>query len=493
MEGPAFGGITKTDSALYVASSFHFYKSIDDGETWTSLDEGVPKVLEYPSFSQRRFDGIDQIIEVGVYDPLPPHYTGGFYVLSPEAAAWQFFDFSSVHRLYSRTTLRIGQDTFIAQLPNEYEVGNYDTAALFFSSNHGLSWEKRTPKHPDSLTSVSLQAYHSRGRIFTVARISGSYRLYQSDNFGTTWQENGLQQLLDTGWSASLEVVVPSFIMVKASKGSEKPVYYSSIDNGETWTLVIGYEEPLNGGHLTYALENRVIIAIFGQSFDSGYSSIISSDSGRTWTQVQTIDGERILWIAQRKTGAPYLAMLKKGRVVSYANLDNNFQKVGAPAFRGLEHPVLSLMHVNGHSLYAENLSKRTFPPYLTDSILISHDEGNTWQGHKLTGGFKLDGSAWFVGRSYVYTIAELENYEEVLIRSSDHGMNWEVVMPDSISSNWTQVFDQTGDTIVIVTNHGSFFSLDGGTVWTRMFISDGGFHRGTCTVYTSSIPHTTK
>lgn len=142
------------------------------------------------------------------------------------------------------------------------------------------------------------------------------------------------------------------------------------------------------------------------------------------------------------------------------------------------KHPTLCLVHVDGTSLYAVDYLGTPAEIFLTDIIFISHNEGETWEEHQLKRGFKIDGSAWLAGTSYLFTVATLENNRQVLMRSKNSGLVWEQVMPEGISSNWTKVFDHAGDSILLMTNHGHFRSSDGGSTWERT-AGVGVLHKG--------------
>jgi photosystem II stability/assembly factor-like uncharacterized protein len=256
------------------------------------------------------------------------------------------------------------------------------------SMAQGDSWERMNGPYGGS---VSEMAVNSNGYIFAITWYGG---LYRSTDNGDTWSENLAGNPVTNGTFFSLAANNSGHIFV-CKQGSIS----RSTDNGETWTQ-ISFEDPVN----YFA---GMAVNSSGQIFGGGLLGMFrSSDNGNTWVEINTglnhssymvrcvtIDdsghifagcdngiyrstdnGDHWTQINENLNGFGPIAVTKSGYIL--------VAKDGSGLFRATADGQSWTQVYSGEHLSALAVDSKgqVFLGTLTEGILRSGNEGNTWQ-----------------------------------------------------------------------------------------------------------------
>jgi photosystem II stability/assembly factor-like uncharacterized protein len=230
------------------ADSFHLFKSLDHGESWTKVGSGLPQ--------SRR---INSLLVTGV-----AAYAGtdaGVYISTDDGRTWSESHLSSTARI--QCLLAVGQQVFAGTR----------SAGVFVSKDNGRSWRPLagglTDLNVRSLANLGPEIYAGTDeqRVFVLARGAESW-----DRFGRGLPERS--QVFD------LAVDGLSVYAALYSKG-----LYRLNSGGENWTKV-GDVTPLE-----FLVQDGALLA--GLNPGGVFRSI---DGGATWTLSRGISSEAPIW-----------------------------------------------------------------------------------------------------------------------------------------------------------------------------------------------------
>jgi len=402
------------NEAIYaVAADGRIFKSIDQGNTWTSI----------PNTSQ-----VDELV-------INPH--------NPDDI-WQVTDSGEVYRLSDDGTT---WDKVID--PADY--------GFRFSSIYALATPK--PEDPD----VFLGS--DRGTIYALENGVG---IFKSTDSGKGWT---FLESADINYTHSI-VVHPLDSDIVYSGYSRNPLetevkVMRSLDGGETWQRV--FEMP--GEQTMVAIDpsdvNIVYIGLAATSEDGGGAIFKSTDKGETWTRLNdqfnmcTVWGQPQLIVDPNEPFTAYAATWLGGTWKTTDAGETWILLEGAP----ISATALSLNEENTDVIY---LADRTTP-----TVWKSSDGGKTWQK---VADFSSDG-ALLVMRVMAHgdTVYAATFLPQLLggnmYKSTDAGETWTDItngLPKGVLD--IAVDPANPDNIYVTTNvNYAYKSTDGGDTWEKI------------------------
>ncbi len=435
----------RVDSFLYGTTTYGFYRSSDDGDSWKRLDKGLPQPWNHKY--EVKYDGYEFSMPARTFNLAVGD--SGFYVLDANDV-WSYRD-SSYHSLYCSYSTRISLDSFLTIFP----VPAIDSSAVYLSTDHGKSWIRRSP--PEGL---AAHIYYINTRIFIEVQIpyNSTSKLFHSDDYGETWEESS------TGWAilGSLKLYnFPTFILAVGSFAGTLRSFRST-DTGNTWSS----STYLDAHPSSVSSVGNDAFAFF---YEYAYRT---TDSGGVWYPLRTHDLRNMHAVVGNKRGDGYIALVEGPAYESWdlCHLDTGFTIVRHALNQKFTTTKHWLVYAEDNVLIAMGGPASTSVTVF-DSAFRSTDNGASW--HLLPvhlEGYGIIGS-WRRGQQYIYTIGIPDSGHYAIYRSSDHGEHWENVGPrhDSIFFG-LGIAAITNDTIVVdlgVSRPTRFsISYDGGTTW---------------------------
>src|ERR1035437_4528314 len=174
--------VISSGSNLYVNNGGTIYLSLDNGKTWTYIDNGLP-----------HGSGIITTILANSGTIFAGTSSSGLYRSSNNGNNWFTAD-SGMSAWYNHisTLYSLGDTVFVSTIIGD---NNLDTGRVFRSVNGGLYWTAADSGLPNSIDhynyyyGTGVSAFTSIGSTLYAAfyNSSSEYGLYKSTNYGTSW------------------------------------------------------------------------------------------------------------------------------------------------------------------------------------------------------------------------------------------------------------------------------------------------------------------
>ncbi|MCD6067328.1 MAG: two component regulator propeller domain protein [Bacteroidetes bacterium] len=490
--GP-FGEIHCVESGngnLFVGTDKGLYLSSDNGNTWTSVNTGLPAgraVKAVAINGTTIFAGVD---------------SNGVYRSTNNGSSWTAAN-AGLTNTHAISFLVYGSTIFVGTIDGVFSStnnGNYwnpsntgmtytvvnsivyngtyifagTSDGVYISYNNGSNWYTvNNGITNDHIHSLSVSGTKLFAAAYTYGSSGGS--MYVSTDNGTTWNDlsTGLDQM-------NVCAVIESGSNLFAGVNNDGVIMSS--DNGNTWTEVnTGMDSPgFSTDIYTLTLSGSTLYA--SGNAGNEYNLFKSTDNGSTWTGLSTGltnrrayglagDGSRIFAI----TAHDALMSTNNGSTWTEPNTgsDNFFSSIA----------------INGPTIYGG----------LNDDVVFSTDNGSTWTGMNAFLSYGADEIAF--NGSTIYVVDHITGLQF----STDNGLTWtpaDATVPTGIyslaiqdgsmyagsygelyisidnASTWTLL--STGITDDILTSlaisgtnifastlsHGIFLSTDGGLTW---------------------------
>ncbi|HEY6171994.1 MAG TPA: T9SS type A sorting domain-containing protein, partial [Candidatus Kapabacteria bacterium] len=254
---------------------------------------------------------------------------------------------------------------------------------------------------------------------------------------------------------------------------SDTSMFVRSTDNGTSWSNCKGGID-LKQIREIYIFESSgdVVFATFQDANSSfGISSCyISHDKGKTWTKKTDLSSLGVYSLTGRRKHR------NDGYLISTFNspsdiyiVDTGFSIIKPYKFFGTLEAQLRTAYIGDSIIWA-------FPSYYRDSLVISTDNGDTWEKRPHIFDKAIVNSFWKEGEKFIFRcddISSISSYEytKEIYRSSDKGSSWiPIQMPIPEPSAFRIV--HSNDTLFVIYTYPDsirsvcFRSYDGGVVW---------------------------
>jgi hypothetical protein len=466
------GGGTPTvtaqlDTTLYGTINNTVYKSTDWGKTWTMFHEGLPYNPTYsPTFHIFR----DYILTDAYYssDYSSPF---GFYYCKENDKKWSFYKISNLR--YPKI-FYFSADTIVTCVIS---------AGYYFSTDQGQSWKFNAPdttyndiafESPFIVGSVIFAEYREN----ITAREAGTD--FRSENFGQTWdtiptpfnEYASYDHQIDRGIpSVILDSIVFQYFKVSLDATSYYGLFRSS-DLCNTWeeTKFTDTCPNMSGyGHISNVKKiGDKTFLFYYNIFNDGYHGVfISDDLGKSWKKISVLDSALIVYDIWGKEN--YYILLTYDNVYYHSNqkyftTDSSFAVLTPlnSSEKGIMDTARTLVAVSGTKLFA---LLDTSSQHYYDSIMLSTDNGITWEKQLFFGNNKLDIHRWVVDGADIYASGMQKDSLPCLFHTSDNGETWSIAYTFSSKDSIREFFVQN-DTIVVIKEKDYFVSIDIGKSW---------------------------
>lgn len=485
----------RTPFTLFASAGGGIYKSIDGGETWRLIMEGLPEIRHMP-FQEQRF----------IFDPLQPATLyfldgpGGYglYRSANGGDLWQKIDLPGMNTLGVLLDPRVPNTLYYASregfyksanagqtwqsdrlgLPGEgiiqslaidpgspdrwYAILQEGAGKLFTSENGGQAWNQVQIKEAGAAVPIRQIAVDSqtKDKLYASSQLFDVPGIFQSSDGGASWNSMALPQpndpLYANGQVAfwALDPNTPATLYVGLTgTGAPTPTYvYKTTDAGATWTQI--YQE--------YSLYNLVLSSrtpdtlylIKNPGFTGSVNSRVvkSADGGQTWQEMGDLpanysDYSDWLVLDLQDPGHLYIFLAGKG-VLKSADSGGSWQPANFALPEGSSISTMIIDPQTPTVFYAIVSGEAS-------GIFKSNDSGQTWNAvhsgvpEEQIGALALD-------PAHPATL-----YAAVLghgvFRSVNSGETWSAVSPEpfTIPINTLVVDPMTPDTLFAGTGNG--------------------------------------
>ena len=423
--GPQGGDIRAFEyvaSHLYTATGGGVYRSADNGETWSILNEGLN------GYNVSDLQAADGTLFAGLLTIPNWNYAGGVYRWDSSTNNW--INLSMPNQYVKSLGVVTSNDLYAATW----------TAGVFRTTDGGSSWNQIA----DTLNNVyvnSIAINPNTGDIFVGT--NGNY-LYTAGPAGGSWIIRDASSGLT---SAYINDIIHNGSNVFA--GTSNGVFRSN-DNGVTWTAV---NTGLSGGVSTLAFTSSGDI-LAGTYFAGIF---ISSDNGNSWSPLNNnLPPFRITALFATPTN--YFSSLGYFGVFRSPAVGNNWELKNT----GLRNSNINSLDVNANGdLFAASSG---------DYVWRSADNGNSWE--KIDNGLVTNSFNRILVTSNgdLFAAATLSTGTESIYRSVDNGNSWSVAS-NGITSRIMYSLEQNpnGDLYAGGMQGKIFRSSDNGNSWTEL------------------------
>lgn len=456
----------RTPSTLFVSDWINIYKSVDGGETWRLITEGLPEMRQMP-FHEQRF----------IFDPLQPATLyfldgrGGYGLFrsSNGGDLWQKIDLPGMN------TLGVLLDP---QVPNTLYYASRE--GFYKSTNAGQTWLSDRLGLPGETVIQSLAIDPSNPDRWYAILQEGAGKLFTSENGGQAWNP---VQTKEAGAAVPIrQIAVDSQtkgILYASSKLFDVPGIFQSSDGGTSWSSMVLPQpnDPLyaNGQVAFWALDPKtpaiLYVGLTGTGAPTPTYVYKTTDAGATWTQIYQ---EYSLYNLVLSSSIPDTLYLIKNpgfsgavnsRVVKSADGGQTWQEMGdLPANYSDYSDWLVLDPQNPDHLYLSLAG---------EGVLKSTDAGGSWQSANFA---SPEGSSitQLIIDPQTPTVfyAIVSGEASGIFKSSDSGQTWDAVnsgVPDGQVK--VLVLDPARPTTLYAAflGHGVFRSINGGETWSAV------------------------
>jgi hypothetical protein len=471
-------------NTLYGIANYSVYKSTDWGKTWVMFHDGLPN---YTNF----FPKFHQLKNYLVTDTYYPTYsqrnypTFGFYYCQEGDKKWTFKKINTNLPCATNESIRVfffSGDSIIVFGGCDYNQGYY------FSSDGGNSWIQRMSdkiKFNFNQRNSSFQFSANSILLLTYAEIYSYWiRNASTKDFGLTWDSASVP-LREYRRSANYNefecgmpfVLKDSIILQYYSYHSDTATMVKPTSSGlfRSPDLCQSWEKGDFGGEDPYfGLENHNIIKSIGEKtfaftgFQIGGLGLqygyISDDLGKRWSRVSALDSSRVILDFFGKENYYILSIAEVNGVnKNYFSTDSTF-KVLTPllaSVNGIMANSRTLVGVQGTELFALPDSTNKF----YDSLMISTDNGNSWNKQLFFGHNKLYAHKWVIDQNQIYASGIQEDSLPCIFRTKDRGVTWDILSKFNSKDSIRKFFVQR-DTLVVIRQKDFLISIDRGKSW---------------------------
>jgi photosystem II stability/assembly factor-like uncharacterized protein len=245
-------------------------KTSDGGQTWEIKSQGLAGLSAY-------------IIEASRTDPLRVFATfehwPGIYRSEDGASNWTYLPIDG-----SGNVRVVREDPFEPQ--RIYVTAD---SGFYVSINGGASWSdlgwSTPPSWEGGMPNVMEPDPYQPGHLLVSFRTSAKSQLYESNNYGVTWQPIAVtQQDLACIQSLVFHPETPGLVYLSTSGTG----LYRSTDSGSTWDRIDDLQQPdmQNEGKIAIATHPQPLLIVWGRQY-----SYVSMDGGATWKSTPLLTG----------------------------------------------------------------------------------------------------------------------------------------------------------------------------------------------------------
>ncbi|MBK7031840.1 MAG: hypothetical protein IPH49_00885 [Ignavibacteria bacterium] len=415
VDGPyvdAGGVFAQVGSNLFVATENYVFRSTNNGDSWTPVNNGLPE------------DGIYSLLGVGtkLYAGADAS-SGSLYVSSDSGASWKMLDM-----MYFKSGIKqpVGDVMSLASLGENLFVGT-SYGLVLRSDNEGDSW---TLVKGNMSYSVTLMAHES-------TLYAGTHRVCSSTNQGNDWTDSG--SLLSRTRVVSFAKIATHLFAATNGVG-----VIHSPDDGITWDTVD------NG--LPDTTVNTLLAS--GNALFAGTRSrgvYVSSNYGASWSPSNN-----------GLTDTTVASLIEHGKYL-FASTPN--QGILRSSDQGASWTEANI-GFSGTSLVRSILSRGEYLFAGTDKGGAYRHNGVNWRSTKVglqteyASSLAVQDSVLFVGVFRVQAANQLGG----VFRSSDYGDSWRPYNTGPSSDVWSLAVNDAN--VFAGTQIGVYRSTDYGDNW---------------------------
>ncbi|MEP7234715.1 MAG: T9SS type A sorting domain-containing protein [Ignavibacteriota bacterium] len=451
-------------NTLYGTGFFSVFKSTDWGNTWSEFTQGLP-------INTRIFPGVHAFTVQGdvIYFTSRQNTVSGLIFCKESDTQWTFKPLSLINGEYPSSAptaiVIISNDSIFAFKENS--SGNMDSVHGFFlTTDGGNTWSRKMQGLPSSALRITEASIRNRTfaevLYFDSSKNKYTYSTYISENFGESWTRNFMP--FEDTTEYHITTLTDSIMIAKtafSTNNNKEFALYRSADLGKTW---IELGSPLPKKNELYNVDflnksgDRTFLSI-EWGFPPGLHTLFSSeDNGLHW---RTLRSDSIWY--QGVTGKDNWYIITTA-ITGCFTTDSTFITLSPMISKGAIANERKLVCVSGTNLFALPHSD-LFSNELYDSLLVSTDNGSTWQQQSFLKGSRLDHNLWVQDRQNLYASGIKQDSSACIFSSSDLGKSWEIVAPFGKKERITN-FYLKGDTIVTGFSTGLLISIDRGKSW---------------------------
>ena len=441
------------------------YRSTDFGVSWNEFRQGLPVC----TLGARLTVAGDYIFidNVGGYQGPQVFDNIGIYAIKEQDTVWHHFEFSPLYGRCPYSKLMIFSNDTILSYFSGVSSYNFDTTTGFYlSTNGGKKWNrtfdpiKMTPNAIAASPHFAHHRVYAKVASFDSSGVPGKSYFYASNNAGITWE------LLP----------VPEAIVINDTllfEWTSPHQFLRSSDGGRSWTPQDDpFSDTTKKGFIYPFFQFREKIFLAGSYYPNYMQrlfQLVSNDGGITWVTPQFPDSSTYIYqiVGNEKR---YIVGLEGGVYsISDSSLITSKQYLD---YSGIKNEQGILHYVTGKTLYASHINREGNNVLLSDSIIVSFDNGATWTQRLFLENHWLNQLKWINDASILYAAGKEKSTQfGCIYRSLDNGNSWQVHTTLSTKGEISQ-FIVRGDTIIVKDeNTGPSFSelrisIDGGKSW---------------------------
>lgn len=456
----------RTQSTLYVSDFHDIYKSMDGGETWQLITEGLPEG-RMQGFHKQRF----------VFDALQPAALyfldgpGGYglYRSANGGDLWQKIDLPGMNALGFLIDPQVPNTLYYASREGFYK-----------STDAGQTWQSNRLGLPGEAIIQSLAIDPSNPNRWYAILQEGAGKLYKSENGGQAWNP---AQIKEAGAAIPIRQIAvdprTKGLLYSSSKAFDIPGIFQSSDGGTSWSSMVLPQpnDPLytNGQVVFWALDPKspaiLYVGLTGTGAPTPTYVYKTTDAGATWTQIYQ---EYSLFDLVLSSSNPNILYLIKNpgfsgsvnsRVVKSADGGQTWQEMGdLPAHYTDYSDWLVLDPQNPDHLYISLAGK---------GVLKSTNAGGSWQPVNFT---LPEGSSFtqliIDPQTPTVFYAIVSGVASGIFKSSDSGQTWDAAnsgVPEEQVKALVLDPAHPATLYAAVLGYGVFRSINGGETWSAV------------------------
>ncbi len=433
----------RKDDWLFLSSCLgnRCYRSDDNGDTWETINSGLPTNFGYPAAVPNRLEvSGDNIIMSSM----------NFTAISTDMGlSWQLIE--AIEEVITDGVNQLESGLYISSQGNQIPFPDH---FIYKSLDNGFTWNQlgSVPSIPSpgiAMPQGTSAFAELSGYLYSSSTLNG-YGLMRSNDNGETWENVGEAYNFNVGKCVRNYDGVLYFTDLTGA--------YRSTDEGETWETI------LDASYFTYS-ESGYITRHNGNVWISTGKGPISYNEATGQTSSPAIPNASL---TNMKAGNGVILGLQNGKLYSSIDYGNSWTDITANIGDG--NNVLNFS-LDGGDWYACAYQNGDF------TIFKSIDNGQTWTAIQTIPAGD-GGSAFFSYNPQFY--AKGMGADIVIYKSIDDGATWNetslTFSGDPLDANAeVQGFEKHGNFIFADIKYGFAFSADAGETWTlRKLPADG-------------------
>jgi hypothetical protein len=457
-------------NTLYGIVNYSVYKSTDWGKTWIMFHEGLPNDISFfqlieniniKSYLPHHYLTFRTWKDYLIIDPYELNYSGepvpyGFYYCKELDTKWYFHKLLPVvdgenqpHILFfSSDSIFLYDDLSVT-----------DAIGYYFSNNGGITYKHRMTVM-NGPWDYDYPAFFVKSNFFA----QGHHKMYITRNFGMNWDSTVLplaENLQQTDFYRSNPYVLKDSIIIQffAVQGDTTSTYglFRSADLGVFWQQINLPANLSSSSKITFL--KTIGTRTFMQVMTDNYSSLLVSENlGIHWKLIPLSTKVSMTNIWGKEN---FYLMITSDSILITDNTFSSFYPLERRK-KGIMANGKTLVGVDEKNLFAlPDTQQGTF----YDSIMLSTDNGTTWDVKSLPNGVKFDLHRRFKNGKFFYASGIQRDSFPSLFKSDDDGNTWSLVMKFANEQTIKQCFIQ-GDTMIVRRERDYLLSIDGGKSW---------------------------